>query len=113
MPTSKTRLKKKDFNLLKGVSSKFLVSNCFSLKVYNTGFDPSRFAVVIPASVYKKAVQRNKTRRRFKGIIQKHIKDIKNSFAVVIYPKKKESQVDFKEIEKELMFIFKKANILK
>lgn len=111
LPTQK-RLKKDDFDLLKKTRNKTCSSKSFSLKIYDAGFNPSRFAVIIPASVYKKAVQRNKVKRRFKSVMQKHTKEFKNGFAVVVYPKKTEPESVFNKIEEELMVVFKKAGVL-
>jgi RNase P protein component len=44
--------------------------NFFSAKVYSSLFDYARFAVVVPANVFKKSVLRNKYRRMVYDLIR-------------------------------------------
>lgn len=113
MLPEKIRLKKEGFDLLKNLKGVSVISRFFSIKKYNTGFKPSRFAVVVPVSVFKKATQRNKTKRRVRSILIKNTKEFKEGFAIVVYPKKEEALNSFSEVEKDLVCLFKKANILK
>ena len=69
---------------------------------------------MISSSIFKKAVDRNKTKRQIKGIIVKNLKKFKNNFAMVIYLKEKITKEKFKkDLEKELTDIFNQAKIIK
>jgi len=107
-----SRVKKGDFDFLKGIKRKSFSSSLFNLVLYETDFDPSRFAVVVSPKVFKKATQRNKVKRQAKAVILKNIKFFKKGFAAVFYLKKSRDEVSFREIEDELLFLFKKSKIL-
>lgn len=110
------RIKKTDFELLKKSTSnskKFFSSKYFTLKKYLGNFRPSRFAVVVSSAVFKKAVDRNKIKRRVRGIILENLKEFKDSFALIIYVKKHDAKVAYKDLKNDLLEFFKKSNILK
>jgi ribonuclease P protein component len=112
MLPNQNRLKKTDFGILKNCKKKDFSSTNFILKLYNFNFSPSRFAVVISSSVSKKAVQRNKLKRQAKNIILRHLKNFKKGFAAMIYFKRESAKISFKEMEEELLNLFKKSGIL-
>lgn len=56
------RLKTNDFNSLPQ-TKKYYTEN-FTIRVYGKNGQKSRFAVVAPKKIYKKAFQRNKARRK-------------------------------------------------
>ena len=109
----RNRLKREDFKKIKVLKSKIFSSEYFNLKLFSVGFSPSRFAIILSSSVFKKAVQRNKTRRQIKGFILGHLKEIKNGLAVMIYSKKESINLSSKEREVELLGLFRKAKIIK
>lgn len=113
MLPSKSRLKTADFKQVKKIVKKTYFSKNFSLSVAVAGFEPSRFAVITSSSFSKKAVLRNKTKRRIKAVILKKINLFSDGLAVFIYPQKKVLDLAFKEIEKELFSLFEKAKIVK
>lgn len=117
MLPAERRLGKSDISFLRTISKnsrkKNLFSPFFSLKTVYSAFKPGRFAVVVPAVVLKKAVLRNKVKRRVKAVIFKHLPEFcEEGFAAIIYAKKGVSDIDFKEIEKELTGLFKKSGII-
>ena len=104
------RLKlKKDFgNVFAGGSSckqDFLV-----LKYLKNSQDSARFGFVISNKVSKKAVFRNKIRRKLKSIIKSNLENIKKGFDYIIIVSPRE---DYKDIEKQLINVFKKAKAIK
>ena len=81
-------MKKTDFVLLKKSSSKKIFSSLFfNLKQYFSGGGPSRFAVVASSAVFKKAVERNKAKRRIRGVVLEQADNFKDGFNAVIYLK--------------------------
>ncbi len=110
----KSRFKKEDFESIKNFKRKSFSSKNFTLKLYDSAFSPSRFAIVVSKNFSKSAVNRNRIKRQIKGIINKNIKEIKNGFAIIIYIKKEvKEKINFKETQKEIINLFKKSNILK
>jgi ribonuclease P protein component len=112
MLSLKNRLKKKkDFDEVfkkgKGVEGIFLF-----LKAKNNDLDKSRFGFVVSQKVSKKAVVRNKIKRRLRGIIISKKNFIKSGLDIVILTKKGIEQKNFLEIEKELMELLRKIKAL-
>ena len=71
-----------------------------------------RFAFVIPKTAAKKAVVRNKIRRRGYGIIRKNLSNIKEGVVCVFLAKKGAAGLDFDDLEKEIVGLLKKAYLL-
>ncbi len=71
-----------------------------------------RFAFAVSAKVSKKAVARNRLKRRARSITSKLLPSFKKDIAVLVFFKKGSEALDFKELEKELTFAYEKAGIL-
>lgn len=99
LPKENRIKKKKDFEAIfkKGKSFK---NNFFILKVLNNNLTISRFAFVISQKVSKKAVERNKIRRRISSFLEANFQNIKIGFDfvfVVLPYAKDKSFVQIKE----------------
>lgn len=103
--------KKKDFDIILKSKSKFY-SNNFVLRFSKNELSKSRFCVVISKKISKKAVIRNKIRRRIYEIIRLNYDKIKPGFDFMILPKLSVLKLDYCDIERDLNYVFKKANIL-
>jgi ribonuclease P protein component len=108
----KNRLKnKKDFDEVfkrgKGVEGIFLF-----LKVNNNSLEESRFGFVVSQKVNKKAVVRNKIKRRLREIIINRKNFIKKGLDVIILAKKGAEQRTFLETQEELTRLLKKIQAL-
>lgn len=108
-----SRIKRADFVLLKDFRKNVFSSKNFTLKLYRSGFNPSRFAVIIPLSVSKKAAKRNRLKRKTKGMILEYLNKFKHGFAALVYFKKTSADISIGEIKKELTGLFKKSRVLK
>ncbi len=105
------RLKKdKDFERVfkqgKGLKQGFLY-----LKIKKNSLDTSRFAFVISKKFSKKAVIRNKTKRRLSEIIKTKLLEIKKGMDVIIVVMPG-AENDFQKLEQTIDKLFKKAKIL-
>jgi len=104
--------KKKDFERVfkegKGFKESFLF-----LKVAPNNLEISRFGFVVGRNFSKKAVVRNRIKRKLRAAVRIRFKKIKKGIdgIIVAYPvlEKKE----FQEIEEIISKLFKKAKILK
>lgn len=105
---AKNRLKKeKDFeNVFK--NGKGFKEGCLYLKVAKNDLAESRVGFIVGKNFSKKAVERNKIKRRLREIVKST--KIKDGFdvAVVVTPKTENNYDKLKEIINKL---FKKANI--
>lgn len=71
------------------------------------------FSVVVSKKVSKKAVERNKFRRRIYGIVQKNIPDIQDGVLVAFFIKKSATAISKKEFTEETISLLKKAGLFK
>ncbi len=72
----------------------------------------SRFAIVIGTKIAKRAVVRNRLRRQIRGIIAKHMGAISPGFDIVFLPKKEAIGKKSRELEVEILSIFKRKTPL-
>jgi len=105
------RVDRKTFDLLlkKG---KGVYSPLFSLKWVNLGSN-WRFSFVVPSSVSKSAVIRNKIKRRGRHIIRKNSELLRKDLVAALFFKKGVEMLSFIEMEKEIISLLNKAKIFK
>ena len=78
-----------------------------------TSRNHGKFACVISKKVSKKAVARNKLRRRSYSIIRHYLSRLKEGCAVILVFKKGAAELSYAELEKNILEIFEKAKLLK
>lgn len=100
--SQKNRLSTQDFAKIKNKSGLWARESCLSVKSVKNNLQESRFGVVIGSSVSKKAVLRNKIKRRLKDIIHKNIPNIKSGFDVIVIANPQIKEKSHKELEKIL-----------
>jgi ribonuclease P protein component len=105
MLPKKHRINKKIFEeiLKKG---KIFSSDCLYIKTLPISEKHSIFAFVVSSKVAKKAVERNKLKRRARHIIKKMLPKIEKGLGVIIFFKKGVEKMTFSELEKEINDIF-------
>lgn len=74
--------------------------------------DKSRFAVVIPKKISKKATERNLIKRKIFASLRENKGKIKTGFAVIIFVKKGIENLEYAEIKEEIYKILKIARLL-
>ena len=112
MLTKINRLKKeKDFEKIfkKGKSFKngFLI-----LKIVSNDLEESRFGFIVSQKVSKKAVLRNKVKRRLRDIIQKNIVKIKKGVDIVLIVLPGLEKKSFLETKETLDTLLKKTGLV-
>lgn len=102
---------KKDFNNIfkKGKSA---AGGFIFLKFFKNDLSVSRFSFIVSSKISKKAVIRNKVKRRLREIIRNNIAKIKPRFDVIIMPKPAITNKDFQETKKELEGLLKRIKLL-
>ena len=110
MLDKKNRLvKKKDFENVfkdgKGVKQRFLY-----VKYKKSGLALSRFGIVAGKNFSKKAVERNKIRRRIREILRQKMADIRQGFdmVVVVLPG---AENNYDKLEEEIIKLLKKCDV--
>jgi len=101
--------KKKDFELLfkegKSVKQSFLY-----LKYKENNLEVNRFGIIVGKNFSKKAVERNKTRRRIREALRKRAVEIKQGFdiAIVVTPG---ADNDYENLDKEIAGLLEKSKL--
>lgn len=112
MLPKRNRLKrKKDFEKVFKNGQGFR-QRCLFLKIAKNDLKETRFGFVVSSKISKKAVLRNKTKRRLREIVKKKLNEIKKGLDGVLIALPGIEERSFEEIEKMVNKLFKKANIL-
>lgn len=77
------------------------------------GQNESRFAVSVPKKVVKKAVLKNKIRRRTYSLIKSFKSRLKSGFYILIIMKSGAEKLSFGNLKDEIEKIFVKSGVLK
>jgi len=104
--------KKKDFENVfkkgKGYKESFL-----SVKVSPNNLKENRFGIVISQKVSKKAVVRNKIKRKIKAVILKNLDILENGFDCIFIVRPQKTPIDdYQKIEKEVERLLKAAKLI-
>jgi ribonuclease P protein component len=105
------RIKKELFQTIFQKGSHFQ-SSCLALKTIPKLCPKSSFAFIVSAGMIKKAVARNKLKRRARAIIFKTLSSLKEGHCVVFIFKKGSQNLSFKEMESEMVGLLRKAKLL-
>lgn len=89
--------------------SKTASNDYFTLKYKAFSEFPSKISVVVSKKVEKSAVGRNKLKRRIYEAVQKSSKKLEKAYVLMIFPKKTALSLDYKDLEVELLSVFKKG----
>ncbi len=103
--------RKKDFDIILKSKSKFY-SNNFVLRFSENELSKSRFCVVVSKKISKRAVDRNRIRRRIYEAIRLNYDKIKPGFDFMILTKLSVLKLNYHEIEKDILYIFKKSGVM-
>ena len=102
---------KKDFKKLFQEGKSFK-NNFLILKIAQNNLKESHFGFIVSKKVSKKAILRNKIKRRLRDIIRQNIKDIKKGIDVVLIILPGLEKKNFLEIKEILNTLFKKAGLV-
>ncbi|MEN9338634.1 MAG: Ribonuclease, partial [Candidatus Parcubacteria bacterium] len=93
-------------NLFKKENSSFKVivkrTIFFDIKVICLDVESFKAGVVISGKLFKKAVERNKIKRKIFSIIESYTKEHKKNMYILIFPKKDIVGLKFLDLKKEL-----------
>ncbi len=93
-------------------SKKSFYSDFFGVKAIKNNLGINRVVIIISAKVSKKAVNRNKIKRRIKAVFIKENIKMKQGFDFMIILKKDISNKTFLEINDLFIYSFKKIGLL-
>ncbi|EKD67194.1 MAG: ribonuclease P [uncultured bacterium] len=72
----------------------------------------SRFTVVVGTKISKRAVVRNKIKRRIRGIVEKRLLEMKPGFDVLFLVKKETIDQTHKQLVEQIERMFKRAKLV-
>lgn len=102
----------KNFDRVKS-EGKVIQSKNFGLAVFKRkDKESSKFGFVVSTKISKKAVDRNKTKRRLREEVRKNLDKIKSGHDVVFLAKGRILDEDKEELAKEVLMAFKKVEII-
>jgi ribonuclease P protein component len=111
MLSSKNKLKKKnDFDRITKRGKAFS-GNFFVMKVLKNNTKETRFGFVVSRKTLKKAVERNKIKRRLRSILKNKIPETKKGYDVVFFAKKGIEKTEFKKLKETVEEFLKKAEL--
>jgi len=93
-------------------SGRFVSGPFLTLKLAPNKLAASRFAFVVGVKVSKRAVQRNRLRRRMREITRKLLPSLRGNFDVVMMARPEALKLDFPKLESELRRSLTKAGLL-
>lgn len=98
LPTSNRLKKTKDFGRIyeQGV---FVSEKFITFKYAKNGLKLSRFGIVVSNKISKKAVERNKIKRRLRASVRECLGKVKPGFDIVVMVKKEILEADFETIK--------------
>ncbi len=111
MIAQKNRLKRKDFELIFKKGDK-ISNQFFNLRFLENDLKYCRFAVIVSNKVSKKAVIRNKIRRRLKAIFLLNLDNFNKKIDIIVTVLPTVLDKDFPEIKEIFVNLAKKKHIL-
>lgn len=112
IPKNNRLAAKKDFTRV-FAKGRLFRSQGVSLKVCRNGLEVSRFGFVVSNKVSKKAVVRNKIRRRLRVSVGRRLSDITTGFDVAVLVFREVLDLDFKAVDSSVEKLLIKAGLLK
>jgi ribonuclease P protein component len=115
LPVENRLIKKEDFNKTYQKGKVFSGENV-SIKVVENKTSYTRIGFSIGKNFFKKAVDRNKIKRKLREITRSYLEEIRPGFDVVVFCKKEGIFIQksgFLKAKKEIKELFKKAKLLK
>ncbi|MEA2064727.1 MAG: ribonuclease P protein component [Patescibacteria group bacterium] len=84
----------------------------FGIRMLKNNLGYSRFGIIISSKISKKAVVRNKIKRRISEIFRLNLKNFRSGFDVIIICRKPILEVTYQDIEKEILSSTKKLRLM-
>lgn len=103
---------RKDLDIKKVVSKgRYSYSAELTLKYLPNNTNVSRFAIVVSTKVDKRAVQRNRLKRRLREILRLNLQQIKPGWDILVITKQKALSLDYGQLQEALLSLIKKGRL--
>lgn len=94
-------------------NGKAFFTKILGIKYAKNNLDVTRFGILISAKISKKAVVRNKIKRRLREIIRLHFDKIKQGYDIVVLTRSGIKESDYEKLERDMGYAMSRANLLK
>ena len=114
MLSKKNKIKRKEFPVVLKFKKNVFFNSKYAFLLIQKQYEkkPSKFSFVVSGKVSKKAVIRNRLKRRGYYVIRKILPDIKKGYIAVFFLKKEIIGIPYVEFEKQILFLLKKSKLL-
>ncbi len=82
------------------------------IKFLKNNLEINRFSFIVGLKISKKAVQRNKIKRRLEEIIRLNFKQIITGFDIIVFVDKEILEKEYIKIEENLVYLLKKSKLI-
>ena len=82
------------------------------IKFLKNNLEINRFSFIVGLKISKKAVQRNKIKRRLEEIIRLNFKQIITGFDITVFVDKEILEKEYIKIEENLVYLLKKSKLI-
>lgn len=113
LPRKNRLTKKTDFEKLKKYGKSFQAKSFALLVKQREGDLPPRFGFIVSKKISRKAVERNKVKRRLRNIVLESLDKVSNGYDFLILAKKNVLLSELETQKKEMTKVFSDANVLK
>jgi len=111
LPQNNRLAKTKDFENIYKKGRNFF-TKILGIKYTKNELNITRIGIVISQKISKKAVIRNKIKRRLREILRLRLKTIIKGYDVVILTRKGIEDCTYEELEKNIDYAFKKTHLI-
>jgi ribonuclease P protein component len=91
---------------------KYFQQQFIKIKILKNDLAINRFGFLIGLKISKRAVQRNKIKRRLEEIIRLKLEEMKPGFDIIVMVNPEIKEKDYQAIKENLASLFKKAKLL-
>lgn len=112
LPKENRLQKTRDFDVVfkKG---RFFGTKFLSLKYMENGLTATRVGFVVSTKVSKSAVKRNRLKRQMREIFRLNLDKIKPGVDISVIAKPGATELEYGEIERDILFALKKTGLIK
>ena len=112
LPLKNRLIRRKDFQNI-NANGKKVGNEILVLKWTENNKEFLRAGFIISKKVEKKAVLRNKLKRRLREIVRSLLPEMKTGFDLIFFAKKGATRKNYKEIRSAVLGLIKKANLFR
>ena len=102
----------KDFQIVLK-NGRFVHTGSFLLKYSKNTLINSRFGFIVSTKTFKRAVDRNLAKRRFREVIRLNLDSIKEGYDIVFIIKKPALVAGYRDLERDILNTLEKSRLIK